>query len=416
MVDIPAISIISGKGGVGKTIVSSSVILSLAEMGYSVGALDADYSNPNLGRFMQVSGDIQVTKDRHIVPVRKEVGQGMISFFSIESVIGDKGVGMRGEDYAAITRDVIEYADWDVDIMVVDLPAAISDEWRTILSAFNNYYMGSIIVAQPSHLETTERVVRLHKINGVPIIGLVENMVSFTCPHCGTTYQLFGPSASDALAERYGVKVLAKIPIDPEISSVIGKSPVKLKYEVVAPIIDAVKATQPRKLGFMEELKSKTKEFSAELITRAVVESLKAVNSTVDIKALQSIYPTEDGTTIALVLTNNDGEQIKSLTGKPLVYNFRVSNGKLLMVENPKSVDVTIAIKTQALIWSILGEKKLPDGTTVPYTIMDAYLNGDARVYGAGSVVRAIRFYKDLYESSREQVMPVIRPMLEAIS
>jgi len=413
MVNIPALSVISGKGGVGKTLISSSIVLSLAERGMRVGVIDADYSNPNLGRFLRVEGDIDVTDDRRIIPVR----QGNISFFSIESVAGDRGVGMRGEDYALLTRDVLEYTEWDSDILVVDLPAAIGDEWRAVLSALDNYYLGSVIVAQPLHLETTERVIRLHKINGVPIIGIVENMVSFTCPHCGATYDLFGPSASGELAQKYDVPLLARVPIMLEIHDLIGAGkPVRLPNEAMDPIINAILAARPRQLGFMQELKERAKAITLDVVTRMLVSSLKAINSSINIGELKRQYNVPDDVTIALVLLNDDGEPMRGRGGEPLTYNFRVVADKLVLVENPKSVDATIMIKVRALANAILGEKKLPDGTTVPYSILDAYLNGDARLIGAGSIVRGLRFYKEMFERSRPQLTGILRPIVEVLA
>jgi len=413
MVDIPALSVISGKGGVGKTLISSSIVASLAERGMRVGVIDADYSNPNLGRFLRIEGDIDVTNDRRIIPVR----QGNISFFSIESVAGDRGVGMRGEDYALMTRDVLEYTEWNSDILVVDLPAAIGDEWRAVLSALDNHYLGSVVVAQPSHLETTERVIRLHMINGVPIIGMVENMVGFTCPHCGTTYELFGPSASEELSKKYSVPLLARIPIMIEVQDMLrsGK-PVRLPRDVMDPVIAAVTAAQPRSLGFMQELKAKMKGIGLDVMTRVLVSSIKAINSSVDIASLKRQYSVPDDVTVALVLLNDDGEPMKGLNGEPLTYNFRVVADKLVVVENPKSIDTTIMIKARALANAILGEKKLPDGTTVPYNILDAYLNGDARLIGAGSVVRGLRFYKEMFETSRSQLVNILRPVVEVLA
>jgi hypothetical protein len=116
------------------------------------------------------------------------------------------------------------------------------------------------------------------------------------------------------------------------------------------------------------------------------------------------------------VLLNDDGEPMRGRGGEPLTYNFRVVADKLVLVENPRSVDATIMIKVRALANAILGEKKLPDGTTVPYSILDAYLNGDARLIGAGAFVRGIRFYKEMFERSRPQLTGILRPIVEVLA
>ena len=411
MVDIPALSVISGKGGVGKTLVSSSIVLALAARGKRVGVVDADYSNPNLHRFLGMTGDVDFTSDRRMIPVRR----GNISLFTIESIAGDRGVGMRGEDYANITRDVLEFTDWDSDILVVDLPAAVGDEWRTVLSVMDNYYLGSILVVQPSHVETAERVIRLHMVNGVPIIGMVENMVSFTCPRSGETYEIFGRSTADELSQKYGIPVLAKIPIMLEVQEMMrAGGPVALPEDTMRPVVDAILAAQPRKLGFLEEMKRRVKEYSLKAITEVLVSSLRIMNSSLNIRMMREQYNMAEGATAAIMLLDDDGEPLRGAGGAPLVYNFRVMSDKIVLVESPKEVDALLMIKVRALAAAMLGEKKLPDGTRVPYTILDAFLNNDARLSGAGSFVRGLRFYKYLFESARVEISKRIRPLLEA--
>lgn len=411
MVDIPALSVISGKGGVGKTLVSSSIVLALAARGKRVGVVDADYSNPNLHRFLNVKGDVDFTADRRMIPVR----HGNISLFTIESIADDRGIGMRGEDYANITRDVLEFTDWGSDILVVDMPAAVGDEWRTVLSVMDNYYLGSIIVVQPSHIETAERVIRLHAVNGVPIIGIVENMVGFTCPKSGEMYEIFGPSSSDELSQKYGIPVLAKIPVMLEVQDMMHNGgPIALPDTIMRPVIDAIAAAQPRKLGFLEEMRRKVKEYSLNTITQILVSSLKIMNTSLNIKVMREQYSVAEGATAAIMLLNDDGEPLTGSGGAPLMYNFRVTGDKVVLVEHPKEVDTLLMIKVRAMAAALLGEKKLPDGTRVPYTMLDAFLNNDARLSGAGSFVHGLRFYKYLFESARIEISKQIRPLLEA--
>jgi len=412
--DFPAVAVCSGKGGVGKTLISSTLVQELGKYYKRVGAFDADYSNPNLGRFLRIDTDIRITEDKKLLPASSD----NISFFSIEKVVGDKGVGMKGEDYAEITRDIIQYAQWNVDVMVVDLPAVIADEWRAVLSVFDERYLGSIVVAQPSHLETTERVLKLHQLNGVPVIGLVENMVGFKCEH-GTEYQIFGPSGVDELSKAYNVPVLAKIPVQLQVQEMLmdGNSRVRVNGDhLVTPIVDAVLTAKPKKLGFLQEAKQRLKEISRDVVVKGIASSVIAINRSVNIGELQKKYMFMDESTIAMTLLNRDGTPMKDIKGKPTTYNFRISNGKLLMVAEPKEVDIQLMIKADALVWSLLGKKKFPDGTTVPYTILDAYVNGDARVFGAGAVVKAIRFFRELYEQSRGAVLPQIQPLLEELA
>jgi len=400
------VAIASGKGGVGKSIVSSSIIQELASAGKTVGAIDADFSNSNLGRLLRINGDISITPEKRLIPVR----QNGLSFFSMEQIAQDKGIAMTGEEYAEIIRDVLENGIWDVDYMVVDLPAVISNEFKSVLAYFEDNYLGTIIVAQPAHLTTTERVVKLHQINGVPIPGLVEDMVSFRCTH-GEEYPIFGKSGIDELAQKYGVQVLGKIPISMSVQEQI-QSGQKVRIpddEVVRNIAGAILTARPQKLGFVQELKSKAKEISRDLLFKLVAQSILIINKDVNIRELQEKYSFPGGTTIGLVIMDDRmKEQLERL-------NFRIDNGKLVAVGEPKTVDLWIYIRGVALGWAILGKKKFPDGRWVDYDIADAWYNGDARVFGATSVVRAISFYRDIWAQTRGVLTAKLGPVIERL-
>ena len=402
-----AVAVASGKGGVGKSLVSSSLVQALAASGKRVGVIDADFSNPNLGRLLQIHGELEVDQNKRLVPVKK----GKVQFFSLEQVVKDRGVAMTGEQYGEIVQDAVMSGVWDADYMVVDLPAVISNEFRSVLAAFENDYLGSIVVAQPAHLATTERVVKLHQINGVPIVGLVENMVGFTCEH-GTTYDLFGKSGIDTLASTYGLPVLAKIPISMEIEKAVAAGkPVSIPDKSVAEAIEAaVLAAKPQKLGFMQELRQKAQTWTRELLFKVLVQAVLIINQAVDIGDLQKRHNFPGGITFGLLITGEDLNDVKERL------NFRIDSGKLLVVQDPKQVEYWITVKGVALAWAILGRKKFPDGKTVPYDILDAFSNGDATVYGTGSLARGVSFYNDIWTQARAELAPKLEPLLARVA
>lgn len=402
-----AVAVASGKGGVGKSLVSASLVQRLAKDGKRVGVIDADFSNPNLGRLLQIKGELEIDEKKRLVPVK----QGKVQFFSLEQVVKDRGVAMSGEQYGEIIRDAVASGVWDADYMVVDLPAVISNEFRSVLAAFEDDYLGSIVVAQPAHLATTDRVIKLHQINGVPIVGLVENMVGFTCDH-GTTYDIFGKSGIDDLAKSYGLPVLAKIPVSMEVEKEVAAGrPVSIPdADMVRSIEAAVLASKPQKLGFMQELRQKSRTWSRELLFKMLIQATLIINDVVNIGDLQKKHNFPGGVTIGLVLTGEDLNDVKERL------NFRIENGKLLVVEDPKKVEFWVYFKGSALAWAILGRKKFPDGRVVSYDILDAFSNGDATVYGAGSIARAVSFYNDIWGQARSQLAPKLEPLLARVA
>jgi ATP-binding protein involved in chromosome partitioning len=395
---------------VGKTLVASSVIQALVAKGKRVGAVDADFSNPNLGRMLKISGDITIDESKKMHPVVS----GATSFFSIETFAKDRGVFMTGDEYSEIIRDAVANGIWDVDYMVVDLPAAISNEFRSVLQLFENDYLGSIVVSQPSHLQSTERVIKLHQINGVPILGLVENMVGFTCGKCMTNYPLFGESGVDALASQYGLKVLGKIPVSMEIQNEVrAGEPVTIPDSgVTAAVADSILAAKPQELGFIQELKAKVKQVSRDTTLKLMRDSVRIIRSEVNIPALMTKNHFPGGQIIALVVMDEKWE--KPITRE----NFKITkNGMLGFVKDVADQEVTVwlYIKGVALGWSLIGEKKFPDGKRVSYDLMDAWLNGDARVYGDTSVVKAISFYRDVWDEAKVKVAARLGPVIEAL-
>jgi|GEM_PF-1322063 Mrp family chromosome partitioning ATPase len=401
-----ALATCSGKGGTGKSVCAASVAQELLARGYKVGLIDADFSNPNLAKLLRFTENMTLTPDKKLIPAQR----AGLSFFSIEQVVQDRGVGMTAEEYGEIIRDIVQNGEWNVDYLIIDLPAVVSNEFRTALALFEDNFIGTLIVAQPAHLATTERVLKLHQLNGIPVLGIIENMVYFDCEH-GTRYYLFGESGSDELAGKYAVNVIGKIPLTMKIQEQIKAGlPVMLPdKETLDNIVKTIITAKPQKLGFLAELKVRIKTMTRNAAIDLAARSTRIINAQLDIKTIQNKYNYLGNQVVALVVMD---EQMREVVQR---FNYRVKEGSLHMVKEPDNVDIWIYIKGTSLGWSLLGRKKFPDGHTVPYDIMDAWLNSDARVFGMGSITKAISFYRDIWGQATPALRPQLEPIIEAL-
>ncbi len=213
------IAILSGKGGVGKSFVTASLAFALAYLGKQVGVLDADIYGPSIPKMMGVAGQpVMGTPDGRIIPVVAPLGVKVLSI-GVMLPSEDTPVIWRGPMSTSAIREMLAYADWgELDYLLIDLPPGTGDEQLTILQLIKDL-TGTIIVTIPSDVS---RVVVAKAINfarklNAPILGIIENMSYFTCPD-GTKHYIFGQGAGKKIAEKYNVRFLGEIPIDPRIS------------------------------------------------------------------------------------------------------------------------------------------------------------------------------------------------------
>jgi len=213
------IAILSGKGGVGKSFVTASLAFALAYLGKQVGVLDADIYGPSIPKMMGVAGQpVMGTPDGRLIPVVAPLGVKVLSI-GIMLPSEDTPVIWRGAMSTSAIREMLAYADWgELDYLLIDLPPGTGDEQLTIVQLIKDL-TGTIIVTIPSDVS---RVVVAKAINfarklNAPILGIIENMSYFTCPD-GTKHYIFGQGAGKKIAEKYNVRFLGEIPIDPRIS------------------------------------------------------------------------------------------------------------------------------------------------------------------------------------------------------
>ncbi len=221
------IGVISGKGGVGKSLVTSLMAVTMDRMGYHSAILDADITGPSIPKAFGLK-DKASGSDMGIYPVKSRKG---IDIMSINVLLPDDTdpVVWRGPIIAGSVKQFWTDVIWtDVDFMFVDMPPGTGDVPLTVFQSLP--VDGIIVVTSPQELVSmiVTKAVKMAKMMNVPIIGLVENMSYFKCPDNDKEYQIFGESHIDEIAKAQGLKVLAKLPIDPKLSALCDKGAIEM--------------------------------------------------------------------------------------------------------------------------------------------------------------------------------------------
>jgi len=393
---------VSGKGGTGKTLFAANLAYQLRNRKFKVGVIDADPTNPNLPALMGITTFHETTIDK-----LKPVEVDGLKIISMGLLAGDKPLCLDGGQITQFLNDLSGYVDWDVDYIVADLSAGSSDEYKAMVKTFADGLLGSVIIMQPAHKKEAERVLKLHLDNGIPVIGLVENM-SYLKVGKGK-WKIFGESAVDELGEKYKVDVLGKIPLSMDIRRAVETKGGYLEGEYAKPVlkaVDKILTLKPQKPGFLARIKAKTREF----IEALLVEMVLAINQEIDIKETQQAFHYPGGRIIRLNLMSDDMERIL------VQADFKIQNGKLLVVENPRKIDTVIEISPKAFAWAVLGNRVLADGSI--YDLETAWYLGEARVFGRGDTIRGLHFMKTVWGNLRQnqKAMNRLRPLLERLA
>ncbi|MFP3295243.1 MAG: Mrp/NBP35 family ATP-binding protein [Caldisphaera sp.] len=213
------IAILSSKGGVGKSFVTSNLAIALSSLGKNVAILDADFHGPSIPKMLGVnlSKGLLAKDDGSIIPAVSKHGVKVISV-GLMLPQEDTPVIWRGSLKTTAIRQLLAYTDWEgIEYLLIDLPPGTGDEQLTIAQTIP-HLTGFLLVTIPS--EISKYVVKkaanfAQKLN-VPIIGIVENMSYFKCDD-GKTYYIFGKGAAEEISNEYNIPFLGKIPIDPKI-------------------------------------------------------------------------------------------------------------------------------------------------------------------------------------------------------
>lgn len=212
------IGVVSGKGGVGKSLVTGILARELNRAGKSVGILDADITGPSIPHMFGMADAHATAADEHLIPVESKHG---IKVMSANLVLADETqpVLWRGPVLGGAIRQFWGDTAWgDIDYMLVDMPPGTGDVPLTVFQSLP--VDGIVIVTSPQELVSliVAKAVRMAEMMHVPVIGLVENYSYFRCPDCGKCHQIFGKSHLDETAQAYHLPVLARLPIDPAVA------------------------------------------------------------------------------------------------------------------------------------------------------------------------------------------------------
>lgn len=237
------IAVVSGKGGVGKSLVTSLLAAQLNSQGKKVAILDADITGPSIPKAFDVHARPLADEDG-MNPVTSRNGIEMISV-NLLLPQEDVPVAWRGP---VITNALSQFwgdVNWgDIDVMLIDMPPGTSDVFLTICQMLP--IDGIVTVSAPQELVAmiVGKAVKLAGSMGVPVIGLVENMAYFQCDDCGKRHHIFGKPQGADIAERYGIEALATLPIDPKLAELVDAGEIE-KYDLngaLDPILSAIDA------------------------------------------------------------------------------------------------------------------------------------------------------------------------------
>ncbi len=221
------IGVVSGKGGVGKSLVTSMLTTAMQVKGNACGILDADITGPSIPKAFGVKGPA-MQNEMGLIPAETKTG---IKVMSINLLLEkeDQPVVWRGPVISGVIQQFWSEVFWgDVDYMFVDMPPGTGDVALTVFQSLP--VDGIVIVTTPQDLVTmiVKKAVNMANMMNVPILGIVENMSYLECPDCGKKISVFGESKLGEVAKELNIPVLAKLPIKSEIASLVDKGAVEL--------------------------------------------------------------------------------------------------------------------------------------------------------------------------------------------
>ena len=221
------IAVVSGKGGVGKSLVTSAMAVELNRRGHKTAILDADITGPSIPKAFGITERAK-GNEFGIIPETTKTGIDIMSVNLLLENTTDPVV-WRGPVISGTVKQFWSEVIWkDVDYMFVDMPPGTGDVPLTVFQSIP--LDGIIVVASPQELVSmiVSKAVKMAELMHIPILGLVENMSYFKCPDCGKEHKIFGDSHIDKIAEEYGTRVLAKVPIDPDLAKSVDTGTVEL--------------------------------------------------------------------------------------------------------------------------------------------------------------------------------------------
>ncbi|HXN29142.1 MAG TPA: Mrp/NBP35 family ATP-binding protein [Candidatus Acidoferrales bacterium] len=209
------VAVASGKGGVGKTTVAVNLAIALKTLGFTVGLLDADVYGPNVPVMLGTNEQPRAVDDKTIIPV-EAYGVKMISMGLLNP--GDKPLVWRGPMLHSVMQQFLRSVQWGaLDYLIVDLPPGTGDVQLSLIQSVS--VTGAVVVTTPSivALADVRKAVEMFRQVNVELLGVVENMSYFNCPHCNGRIDVFGHGEGQHMAKDFGLPFLGEIEIDPQI-------------------------------------------------------------------------------------------------------------------------------------------------------------------------------------------------------
>lgn len=231
------VAVMSGKGGVGKSLVTSLLAAAASRRGLKAAVLDADITGPSIPTAFGVAERASADAEGNVLPCRSMGGVGVMSLNLLVDNPADPVV-WRGPVIAGAVKQFWSNVAWgDVDVMFVDMPPGTGDVPLTVFQSLP--ITGVVVVTSPQDLVSliVEKAVRMADMMKVPVLGLVENMAFFKCPDCGKVHRIFGDGKASEIAARHGISATASLAIDPELAKSVDLG--RVEY-AEAPDLDAV--------------------------------------------------------------------------------------------------------------------------------------------------------------------------------
>ena len=212
------IGVVSGKGGVGKSLITSLLAINLSKRGFSTAVLDADVTGPSIPKIFGISTKATSDDGKLLNPAVSTNGTKIMSVnLLLEN--DDDPVVWRGPVIAGVVKQFWTDVCWgDVDYMFVDMPPGTGDVPLTVFQSLP--VDGIIVVSTPQSLVSmiVKKAVKMANLMNVPVLGIVENMSYFECPDCKKKYNIYGDSKIEEVADKYSIDALSKLPINPQIA------------------------------------------------------------------------------------------------------------------------------------------------------------------------------------------------------
>ncbi|MBR5633391.1 MAG: Mrp/NBP35 family ATP-binding protein [Clostridia bacterium] len=237
------IGVVSGKGGVGKSIVTSMLSVAMQRRDAHTAILDADVTGPSVPKAFGLSGGKVESTGDALIPLRSKTG---IDVMSVNLLLPDETspVVWRGPVIAGAVKQFWSEVIWeDVDYMFIDMPPGTGDVPLTVFQSIP--LDGIIIVTTPQELVSmiVEKAINMASMMNIPVIGIIENMSYVKCPDCGKKIEVFGKSKTEAHCKELGIKFLGQIPFDPALAALVDKGIIELyENDYVDAAADAVEA------------------------------------------------------------------------------------------------------------------------------------------------------------------------------